>query len=111
MKNVINTTIDRLAAALAIEGREDSRVWCEDEGVYEYDEVLYLVKPAVKPVSGKSLAWMLSHGGAEWLEFIGFAPAVLDAPVFNPSRKYVVFVDADGYYTFHRYSDYSGWEY
>lgn len=110
MKNVINTTIARLDDALAIEGREDSRVWCEDEGVYEYDEVLYLVKPAVKPVSGKSLAWLLSHGGAEWLKSNGFRFA-FDSATFNDTRKYIVFVDADDEITFHPYRDYLSWKY
>lgn len=110
MKSVINTTIARLDDALAIEGREDSRVWCEDEGVYEYDEVLYLVKPVVKPVSGKSLAWMLSHGGAEWLKSNGFRFA-FDSATFNDTRKYIVFVDADDEITFHPYKDYLSWKY
>lgn len=109
--NVMNTTIRRLNDALFIEGREDSSVWCEDSACYEYDEVLYLFKQAVKPVSGKSLAWMLAHGGKEWLEERGFEPAVLDAPTFNPTRKYIICVDADGYYTFHQYKDYLSWKY
>ena len=97
MKNVINTTIDRLAAALAIEGGDD--------------EVICLLKPVVKPVSGKSLAWILEHGGKQWLESIGFAPAVLDVPTFNPKRKYIICVDADDFYSFHRYEDYLSWKY
>lgn len=111
MKNVINTTIARLDAALAIEGRNEFQVYDEDTGTYEWDEKLFLFKPAVKPVSGKALSWMLNHGGKEWLESQGFEPAVLDAPTFNPTRKYIICVDADDFYSFYRYSDYSSWEY
>ena len=109
--NVINTTISRLDNALAIEGKYTTREWYEDECVYEFYETFYLFKPAVKPVSGKSLAWMLAHGGEEWLKNQGFEPAVLDAPTFNTKRKYIICVDADGFYSFHRYSDYLSWKY
>ena len=109
--NVINTTIARLDDALAIEGKYTTREWYEDECVYEFYDTFYLFKPAVKPVSGKSLAWMLAHGGKEWLENQGFEPAVLDAPTFNTKRKYIIRVDADGFYSFHRYSDYLSWKY
>lgn len=109
--NVINTTIARLDNALAIEGKYTTREWYEDECVYEFYDTFYLIKPAVKPVSGKSLAWMLAHGGREWLESYGFSPAVLDAPTFNPKRKYIICVDADDFYTFHPYKDYLSWKY
>ena len=111
MKNVMNTTIRRLDDALAIEGRNEFQVYDEDTGTYEWDERLFMFKQAVKPVSGKSLAWMLSHGGAEWLENQGFEPAILDAPTFNTKRKYIICVDADGFYTFHQYRDYLSWKY
>ena len=106
-----DTTARRMNDALAIEGREYNRTWCEDEHTYEYDDVPFLFKPVSKPVSGKTLAWMLQHGGKEWLESHGFEPAVLDAPKFSPSRKYIVFVDADDFYTFHTYKDYMSWKY
>lgn len=111
MKNVIDTTIRRMDDALAIEGRDEFQVYDEGTGTYEWDERLFLFKPVVKPVSGKSLAWMLAHGGREWLESHGFSPAVLDAPTFNPKRKYIICVDADGFYTFHPYKDYLSWKY
>lgn len=59
MKNVIDTTIRRMDDALAIEGRDEFQVYDEDTGTYEWDERLFVFKPVVKPVSGKSLAWML----------------------------------------------------
>lgn len=109
--NVIDTTIRRLDDALMLEGRNEFQVYDEDTGTYEWDEQLFMFKPAVKPVSGKALSWMLAHGGKEWLENQGFEPAVLDAPTFNTKRKYIIRVDADGFYSFHRYSDYLSWKY
>ena len=85
MKNVIDTTIRRLDNALAIEGRNEFQVYDEDTGTYEWDERLFLFKPAVMPVSGKSLAWMLAHGGAEWLKSNGFNFA-FDSATFNDTR-------------------------
>ena len=110
MKNVIDTTIRRLDNALAIEGRNEFQVYDEDTGTYEWDEQLFMFKPAVKPVSGKSLAWMLAHGGAEWLKSFGFNFA-FDSAKFNDTRKYIVFVDADDEITFHPYKDYLSWKY
>ena len=108
--NVINTTITRLDNALAIEGKYTTREWYEDECVYEFSDTFYLFKPAVKPVSGKSLAWMLAHGGKEWLKSNGFRFA-FDSATFNDTRKYIVFVDADDEITFHPYKDYLSWKY
>ena len=108
--NVIDTTIRRLDDALVIEGRDEFQVYDEDTGTNEWDERLFLFKPAVKPVSGKALAWMLSHGEAEWLKSFGFNFAFNSAK-FNDTRKYIVFVDADDEITFHPYSDYMSWKY
>ena len=110
MKNVMNTTIRRLDDALAIEGRNEFQVYDEDTGTYEWDERLFMFKPAVKPVSGKSLAWMLAHGGADWLKSFCFNFALSNA-TFNDTRKYIVFVDAGDEITFHPYKDYLSWKY
>lgn len=87
MKNVIDTTIRRMDDALAIEGRDEFQVYDEDTGTYEWDERLFLFKPVVKPVSGKSLAWMLAHGGREWLESHGFSPPFWMLPRSTPSAS------------------------
>ena len=107
--NVIKTTIARLDAALVIEGVHTAKEWCEDEGCYEWDEVTFQFKDATKPVSGKALAWMLAHGGAEWLKSNGFTFA-FDSATFNDTRKYIVFVDHNDEISFHRYSDYLLWK-
>lgn len=107
--NVIRTTIARLDAALVIEGCRTERVWCDDEGCYDWDEVTFKFKDATKPVSGKSLAWLLAHGGADWLKSMGFTFAYNSA-TFNDTRKYIVYVDRYDEITFHRYSDYLLWK-
>ena len=107
--NVIRTTIARLDAALAIEGCTTVREWDEANERYEFDEVSFQFKSATKPVSGKALAWMLSHGGAEWLKSNGFTFA-FNSATFNDTRKYIVYVDRYDEITFHRYSDYLLWK-
>lgn len=107
--NVIRTTIARLDAALVLEGLTTVREWDEASECYEFDEVGYQFKAATKPVSGKSLAWLLAHGGADWLKSMGFTFAY-DSATFNDTRKYIVYVDRYDEITFHRYDDYLLWK-
>ena len=107
--NVIRTTIARLNAALVIEDFMTVREWCEEEGLYEFEELSFKFKDATKPVSGKALAWMLAHGGAEWLKLNGFTFAS-DIATLNDTRKYIVLVDRNDDISFHLYSDYLLWK-
>lgn len=107
--NVIRTTINRLDAALVIEGFTTVREWDDYNERYEFEDVSFQFKAATKPVSGKSLAWLLAHGGADWLKSMGFTFA-FDSATFNDARKYIVYVDRNDEITFHRYDDYLLWK-
>lgn len=87
MKNVIDTTIRRMDDALAIEGRDEFQVYDEDTGTYEWDKRLFLFKPVVKPVSGKSLAWMLAHGAESGWKAMVSPPLFWMLPRSTPSAS------------------------
>ena len=96
--------------AIAIEGERFVENWCEEEHCTETDRVTFIFKEAEKPVKGSDLAWFFFHGGAEILKGMGYEPCFAERPKFNDDNEYIILVDTDDNYTFHKWEDYKKWD-
>ena len=96
--------------AIAIEGERFVENWCEEEHCTDTDRVTFIFKEAEKPVKGSDLAWFFFHGGAEILKGMGYEPCFSERPKFNDDTEYIILVDTDDNYTFHKWEDYKKWD-
>ena len=96
--------------AIAIEGERFVENWCEEEHCTETDRETFIFKEAEKPVKGSDLAWFFFHGGAEILKGMGYEPCFSERHKFNDDTEYIILVDTDDNYTFHKWEDYKKWD-